>query len=280
MINKAIHLLRDYLAFSENLYNKQKARQKELAGYENMLLDSSCSKSGTRYYCAKKKGDKKFSYLGGEDHPEVRKIKEARYLKKSIPIIEKNNKLIRRLVRGYRTANLQTINDMLPKLYRNTYGLQIESKNEKARKWKEQAEAYKNTFEVPFPENLKVKTIEQTWVRSKSEALIYNILVSLGITFVYELPLKLKHKTEYPDFTILSEIDYETEIIIEHLGMMSVESYRSRNFKKIMDYMREGYLQGINIFYTFEYTDGGVDLTPVLDIISLKVRPMTNSSAA
>ena len=155
--------------------------------------------------------------------------------------------------------------------------LAVLSMNQKAKRLKagkKKAESYKARFEPYKPEQLIVKTIDNTYVRSKSEGMIYNLLLSLGITFVYELPLKTKTRLFLPDFTILSEIDYETEIIIEHLGMMSQTYYRNKNFNKLMDYMKEGYLQGVNIFYTFDYLDGGVDLSPIFDIISIKIRPV------
>lgn len=273
MFKKIKYLLKQYLKSSEEICKKQIERASELEKYNGMTLKLTTSKGGNRFYCARRKGETKFTYLGGEDDPEVRKIKEAHYLQKSISAIQKNNKLIKALLSGYTDESFEGINDLLPELYKNYQAVALEYGNEKAKKWKEQAEAYKSRFEVLFPEGLIISTYDGNYVRSRSEGMIYNLLLSLGITFVYELPLKTKQRVYYPDFTILSEIDYETEIILEHFGMMSKESYRKRSFDKIMDYMRDGYIAGINIFYTYEYLDGGVNLSPVSDIINLKIRP-------
>ena len=273
MIGKAIHLLRQYLKYNEDLYQKQIAKIKDLAEYQGLDLRPIKSSSGRCFYRVKGKGDKKFKYVGGEDNPIVKGIKELRYLEKSVSVLEKNNRLIRQFLKGYYPANFKSINNLLPKVYQTTQSIEYESENYKALAWKEKAEAYKSRFELYKPEQLTVPTIDGTFVRSKSEALIYNLLVSLGVSFVYELPLKTKTRKILPDFTILSEIDYETEIIIEHLGMMSKEFYRNDNFDKIMDYMKENYVQGVNIYYTFDYMDGGLDLACIFDILSLKIRP-------
>lgn len=273
MVGKAIHLLRQYLKYNEDLYQKQIARINELSEYHGIELHPIHSSSGHCFYSAKKKGEKKYKYIGGDEDPIVKGIKELRYLEKSVSVLEKNNRLIRQLLKGYYPANMKSINILLPKVYQNTQSINYKADSHKALTWKEKACAYKARFEPYKPEQLTVPTIDGTFVRSKSEALIYNLLVSLGVVFVYELPLKTKTRMFLPDFTILSEIDYETEIIIEHLGMMSKEFYRNENFDKIMDYMKENYVQGVNIYYTFDYMDGGLDLTCIFDIISLKIRP-------
>ena len=89
--------------------------------------------------------------------------------------------------------------------------------------------------------------------------MIYNELLSKGVTFIYEMPFNLGGRTVYPDFVLLSEIDYRTEIIIEHQGLMSNEVYRKRFNDKLYNYLCNGYVQGINIFYTFDTINGGFD---------------------
>ena len=95
----------------------------------------------------------------------------------------------------------------------------------------------------------------------------------MGITFVYELPTKVGSKIRYPDFTILSEVDYKTTILIEHQGMLDQEIYRNHFKNRICDYWYAGYIQGVNIFFTFSRIDGSLDMEPILDIIQLKIRP-------
>jgi hypothetical protein len=143
--------------------------------------------------------------------------------------------------------------------------------------WKKEAEGLKASYiavhGVFHPEELNQPTDDGSMVRSKSEASIYNLLLRMGITFVYELPTKTRTKTRFPDFSILSEVDYKTVILIEHQGMMGETEYKERFNDRVYDYLRAGYISCINIFYTFDSIDGSVNTNPILDIINLKIRP-------
>jgi hypothetical protein len=54
--------------------------------------------------------------------------------------------------------------------------------------------------------------------------------------------------------------------------MMDQTYYRNRFNEKMYDYWRAGYVQGINIFYTFDLPNGAVALRPVEDVIRNAVR--------
>lgn len=76
-------------------------------------------------------------------------------------------------------------------------------------------------------------------VRSKSELLIYELLLTAGITPEYEKPLTLGGTTRYPDFTIEDEISGRT-VYWEHLGMLDREDYRKSWEKKLAWYQANG----------------------------------------
>lgn len=273
MIRKALQELKEYVSFAEDLLNRQAELADALSGYEDMLMKEKTIRSGRKFYYAKKKGSEKFTYIGKSDSPEVIKIKEAHYLKKSIPVLRKNIRLVNHLLEGYVSSSAKSINQMMPRVYTVDGGPEIADSAEAARKWKDQMEAYKATFPVYKPEELKVRTRDGSYVRSISEGMIYNLLLSLGVTFVYELPLKVGNRLYRPDFTILSEIDYETSYPLEHFGMMGDGKYKAKNLEKIVDYLEDGYVPGVNIFYTFGDMRGGLDISPIYDIIRSKIRP-------
>ena len=65
-------------------------------------------------------------------------------------------------------------------------------------------------------------------VRSKSEVIVADMLTSLGISYEYEQKLSSKddpNDFRLPDFTVSYEGD---TFYWEHLGMLSVPSYRER----------------------------------------------------
>ena len=224
------------------------------------------------YYGARKSGGEKTRYIGAESKPEVCMIRESRYLSRSLEAIERDIQLIENFLAKYESISFTSISEKLPKTYRsNNYRSNI--RNMAAKKWKLQAEAYKATFDPFKPEELTQRTIDGTMVRSKSEALIYNYLLEAGYTFVYELPLKGPGRTFYTDFTVLSEIDYKTEVRIEHQGMYGKNDYRDRSEAREYDYWSNGFLPSRDVYFTFDDNKGGFDIGPIAEILKSRVRP-------
>ena len=89
------------------------------------------------------------------------------------------------------------------------------------------------------PESLTHKTLSGNVVRSKSEALIANLLTQRNIPFKYECPLFLDGHFFYPDFTIMSPIDCKIWYL-EHLGMMDNPQYVSGFTKKLQTFCNNG----------------------------------------
>lgn len=270
MTNKILHYLTD-------IEKQQSMRLSSLKKYDDLLLKEQKRSSGKAYYSSYKgagaDGKIRYKYLGDTANKDVLGIKEVHHLRKSLSILGKNIDLLKYILKTLEDVSTEHVNEKLPAVYRTSDFRQEMSLNRIAAEWKKSREAYKATFPPYRPEELTVPTYDSKMVRSKSEALIYNFFLGLGLTFVYELPLETKVRTFYPDFTILSEIDYRSIYRIEHQGMMDDEGYSERFKLKVTDYLRAGYVQGINIFYTFDFYEGGVDVEPIMDIIRLKIRP-------
>lgn len=89
-------------------------------------------------------------------------------------------------------------------------------------------------------------------VRSKSEKMIADKLLMLGIPYKYEHPIYLADVgVVYPDFTLL-DIKNREDVLLEHFGMMDNSTYCENVIKKINAYQNNGYFMGKNILYTFE----------------------------
>jgi hypothetical protein len=88
-------------------------------------------------------------------------------------------------------------------------------------------------------EGLIHRTSKGEAVRSKSELLIAEALLSAGVEFGYELALTLGGSTRYPDFTIEDDITGRT-IYWEHLGMLERADYRASWEKKLAWYRANG----------------------------------------
>jgi hypothetical protein len=97
-------------------------------------------------------------------------------------------------------------------------------------------------------------------VRSKSEVIVADILTSLGISFEYEQKLSANDPNDFklPDFTVSYEGD---TFYWEHLGMLSVPSYREKWDSKRQWYEDNGYLD--RIITSEDGADGSIDAAEI-----------------
>ncbi len=109
--------------------------------------------------------------------------------------------------------------------------------------------------DLPFPEKLINRTKTNVLVRSKSELVIANILTDLGITYEYEKPLEFgPNDFRLPDFTI----SYNGRTFYwEHLGMLSLPTYKQEWLRKKAWYESHGQLE--NVITSQENDEGGID---------------------
>ncbi len=96
-----------------------------------------------------------------------------------------------------------------------------------------------NIDEVYFDKNLIHQASDGKMLRSKSELIIYEKLISNGFEPMYELPLIINGERRLPDFTI-KDIDAGITYYWEHWGMMHLENYRQRREEKIAWYKSNG----------------------------------------
>jgi len=272
MENKLLLDIKNYLLQLKTIRDSQQTRFSEISDYSQVFIKPMAKRGNHVYYGIRKPEDNEFRYLGNESKPEIRLIRESRYLSKSIETIEHDIALLEDFLTKYESISYGSIDMKLPKTYRSGR-FRADMRSKAAKKWKLKAEAYKATFEPYRPEELVQPTIDGKMVRSKSEALIYNFLTEAGYTFVYELPVKGLNRTFYPDFTILSEIDYKTEIRIEHQGMYDKNDYRDRSEAREYDYWSNGFLPARDVYFTFDDNKGGFDIGPILEILKSRVRP-------
>lgn len=273
MKDKVVETVRNNMETLRGIRDLQKSRYRELKRFAGMQLHPGNCVNNVTYYCVRNNSKAPFRYAGNDNNNIVKSIKEARFLALSLQIIEENIELAENFIKGYKDPSFEAISKMLPKSYRMRV---INGFNpvETAREWKEKAEAHKSLFPIIHPENLTQPTIDGKYVRSKSEAMIYNHLTEAGYTFVYELPIQTRDRIFYPDFTILSEIDYETVILIEHQGMLSNPIYRENAEIREFDYWKKGYLPGREVYFTYDDVNGRLDMGPIDDILRMRVRPV------
>jgi len=120
---------------------------------------------------------------------------------------------------------------------------------------------------IPYAEGLIHKTRKEgLLVRSKSEVIIANMLIEKEIEFEYERQYTGKTgEKRIPDFTFIDAAG--DLIILEHLGMMSIPSYKADWEKKKKFYEENKFKMNENLFITTESETGGIDSIAIEKII-------------
>lgn len=120
---------------------------------------------------------------------------------------------------------------------------------------------------IPYVEGLIHKTKKEgLLVRSKSEVIISNELEYRELPFEYEREFTGKNgQKRIPDFTFTDAAG--DMIILEHLGMLSVPSYKADWEKKKLFYEESGYRMNENLFITTESEKGGIDSKEIERVI-------------
>ncbi len=117
------------------------------------------------------------------------------------------------------------------------------------------------TDEKYYASHLIHRTAKGVLVRSKSEVIVADTLTRLGISYEYEQKLTSKDDPSdfrLPDFTVSFEGD---TYYWEHLGMLSVPSYKEQWKRKYQWYERNGYLD--RLITSEDGPDGSIDAAKI-----------------
>lgn len=117
--------------------------------------------------------------------------------------------------------------------------------------------ARSETIGLPYPEHLIHRTRKGDLVRSKSEVIVANMLIDLGISYEYEKPLYSNTDPKdfrLPDFTVKYEGE---EFYWEHLGMIEDPEYKKEWKRKKEWYEKTHYIDKLII--SKDKPDGGID---------------------
>ena len=238
------------------LQRMKEALEAEIVSLEQQIgstcghLRVTSSKKGTpQYYHIVDKGDTSGKYLSmKKDMAMIRSLAQKDYNKAILPKLKEQVAILDNGIFSCQSmkptniySNLHPFRKklLLPNAYDDvSYALVWEKVAYQAKPFKEDStEIYSERGER---------------VRSKSEKMIADKLLMMGIPYRYEYPLKLNgFGTVYPDFTIL---DVSTNEIIywEHFGRMDDLDYANKTIRKINQYARNGYSIGDKLLVTFE----------------------------
>lgn len=117
-----------------------------------------------------------------------------------------------------------------------------------------------------YPEHLIQETLDGNYVRSKSEAMIYQALYLHKLPFRYECALSIGGVVYYPDFTVrhpkTGKIYYW-----EHFGRMDDENYSHKVFSKLHFLNTHGITPGVQLITTYENGKNPIRQSEIENII-------------
>lgn len=118
--------------------------------------------------------------------------------------------------------------------------------------------------DIPFNERLIHRTLKGEMVRSKSELVIANYLYGAKMDYIYERSLEKNGDHKLPDFTFISPAG--DEIIWEHLGLLHQADYADAWKSKKKWYLKNGFTEDENLFWTADDRKGGLDSKTVASV--------------
>ncbi len=248
-------LLKD-IETEENLLKEYDVRLKRLpAG--NLCMRRS-AKRAEYYHIDRQTG--KYTYIIKENHKLLEDLQLKGYLLTSVKILRKNIKVQKKLLESYLPYNYAYIQSILPAAYRSNLP--------ECKKTDDSDEQY--YWEYNEEQKIHITT-SGLRVRSKSEAMIIEMLNARKMKYEYEKPLSLLKNggsiTIHPDFTFKGK--YGDNIYWEHFGMLSNEQYRKNALNKIEIYIINGIIPGNNLVITSEKPGGSIDINTISATIDM-----------
>ena len=109
-----------------------------------------------------------------------------------------------------------------------------------------------------YPQWLTHQTLKGELVRTKSEALVANLLYNKGIPYHYEENLELPEGVIAPDFKVAVRSENRFKLL-EHCGLLGSDRYVRKFNWKLQTYIRNGYIPWRDVFFTFDDLNGSID---------------------
>lgn len=204
---------------------------------------------------------------------EAEEILRRRFVEKSIGKLTTSTKQLERFLEKYQPYSATDIYKNLPKAYIkfNINGYLSNKEMEIIHL----DESFKNGSDTKsegencnfYPEDLKHLTSRGLMVRSKSEAIICELLDHFKVLYKYESPVFVEEKKYYPDFTVMRKFDRKI-IYWEHFGLTGNLEYSQNMTKKLKAYESIGITPWDNLIVTTESIDGKINVRYITTIIS------------
>ena len=214
---------------------------------------------GYSQYYLKTTGEKSYHYVKVEELDDVKKIIQHDYYKALGKRLDEQQKALEAFLKHYDIEQIDKAYTGLSDGRKAFIDPIIKPDDEYIEHWYGQFVGRQNGFQ----EERIFKTDRGEMVRSKSEKIIADMLLKFGIPYVYEPCIRLDNGQEvFPDFATLNVKKRKT-ILWEHLGRLGEYEYARKNSLKILDYERDGCIEGDTLITTKESDKKPLDVEQV-----------------
>lgn len=259
----------------KGLLNKSKTRisvleqaisvtEKDLGSFPRGHLRVSTSRNRNRYYHITESGDPVGKYLTKDHSGLAKTLAQKDYNEHFLKIARQELLQLEKVCSRLSERNADLAYLKLPDARKALVTPYIEPDELFVKKWL--AQLFKaNPY---LPECKIYDTRRGDKVRSKSEAIIADMLLDLGIPYHYEKPIRLKGGAKrYPDFTLL-KVSTRQELYLEHFGLLDDEDYRNSSLIKMTEYRQNGIYPGKNLLFTYETQGFPLDINGFKKMLS------------
>ncbi len=216
-------------------------------------------KNRTRYFQVINKNDTTGKYLNKTNFDQVKNLAKKDYNRKFLKSAQKELEILDRTIAELSKDNGDLVYQNLKDERKRLVTPYILTDEQFAKEWEDK----KYRASVYMPEEKKYETRKGDKVRSKSEAILADILFELGIPYRYEQIITLANgNIKTPDFTLLKKETRE-EVYLEHLGLLDDETYRNNNLHKLDEYRENGIYCGKNLLITYETEECPLDINGI-----------------
>ncbi len=208
------------------------------------------------YYLIPENKESREKYISKKNSQLITLLAQKSYNRQFIKVAEKELALLENALSKLHQVNADMVYQTLSSTRQSLVTPYIKTKEMIVQEWSDAPCKTNNYME----ENKRYDTKRGERVRSKSEAILADMFLELGIPYRYEQEIHLRDgRVRYPDFTLF-KVDEQKEIYLEHLGLLDNEEYRSSNLRKIDEYRDSGIYLGINLLITYETEDSPLDI--------------------
>ncbi len=211
----------------------------------------------TQYFWRTTKQDRLGTYISKKNRELISGLAQKEYDETLLKHASEEYRLLHSLLHQMESQRIEDIYPELNDLRRPHVSPRAITDEQFVQEWLSEEyehKPFRDTEEIPeFVTDLGER------VRSKSELMLANSFHRFSIPYHYEYPLKLRGIGQiYPDFKLLLVRSRRT-VYLEHNGMMGDPSYLDSFMKRQAAYIKNGYIPGRDVIFTFESSDHPLD---------------------